>query len=152
MCADGGKHDQRHWLQTTRFTTSRCMFEDKQSYQTVDSRILRRRGNIPFQGLFSLLALMKCAQNSEALDLCNGGRVEFWDTYNALKLKTKAKKEKQARQKKTKKHQPSFGPQQTGRPSSFASASVLPLPARAWSDGKGHTRMHYLKGENRVSS
>lgn len=100
MCADGGKHDQRHWLQTTRFTTSRCMFEDKQSYQTVDSRILRRRGNVPFQGLFSLLALMKCAQNNEALDLYNGGRVEFWDTYNALKLKTKAKKEKQERQKK----------------------------------------------------
>lgn len=128
MCADGGKHDQRHWLQTTRFTTSRCMFEDKQSYQTVDSRILRRRSNIPFQGLFSLLALMKCAQNSEALDLYNGGRVEFWDTYNALKLKTKAKKSKTSATKKT--HQPSFGPQQTGRPSSFASASVLPLPSR----------------------
>lgn len=60
------------------------MFEDKQSYQAVDSRILRGRGSTPFQGLFSLLASMKCAQNSEALDLYNGGRVEFFGTPTML--------------------------------------------------------------------
>lgn len=125
------------------------MFEDKQSYQTVDSRILRGRGNTPFQDLFWLLALMKCAQNSEALDLYNGGRVEFLGHLQSFEIEDKRKKEKQKRQKK-----PISFSLVPNRQAALlllrlclcaAAAFMLRVTERG-------TCIYYLKGENRVSS